>query len=184
MASGSWGNGGITTCLPNGMLRMFHKWISPVEVTKSKSKISLTPAGEGGSILMLRNASRMKNPAQYVFVEYRRRSEQDTFLPDEGLAIYTVDERIDNVNDENNLAIELFQADNQRHLAKIFGQGNRGDPEDLYPSKGPDGKLNRVLSQTSKPPLNMPGGKWTGITITVNGNPGDATMSVDVKMSA
>jgi immune inhibitor A len=29
MASGSWNNGGITPSLPNGMLRMFHKWIDP-----------------------------------------------------------------------------------------------------------------------------------------------------------
>jgi hypothetical protein len=51
MAAGSWGNGGLTPVLPNGMLRMFHGWIQAELVTKSKAAIKLRPAGEGGSTL-------------------------------------------------------------------------------------------------------------------------------------
>ncbi|HJR07371.1 MAG TPA: M6 family metalloprotease domain-containing protein [Pyrinomonadaceae bacterium] len=184
MAAGSWGNGGKTPAFPNGMLRMFHKWITPVEVATTQKNIKLKPAAEGGSIVLINNPKRMK-PNQYVFAEYRRRKGQDSTLPDEGVAIYVVDESIDNVNDELRLAIELLQADGKRELAKIFGQGNRGDSTDLYPSVV-NGKTMDTVGQKTNPPLNMPppptssAAKWTGITIKVKGTPGDATMSIDV----
>ena len=179
MASGSWNNGGLTPGLPNGMLRMFHDWIDPVEITETTQNIILKPAAEKGSIVMIKNPATMPRAEQYIFVEYRRKRQQDSFLPDEGLAIYTVDESVDNVNDENNLAIELIQADNRRYLAKIFRRGNRGDADDLYPSKI-SGIDNRILGKSSKPPLNLIGNVWSGITITVKGNPGDDHMTIDV----
>ena len=40
----------------------------------------------------------------------------------------------------------------------------------------------RTVGKATGPALNLPNGKWSGITITVNGNPGDPEMSVDVKI--
>lgn len=174
MASGSWGNHGTTPALPNGMLRMFHKWIAARVVQKSTNGLLLKPAAEGGDCIVIQNKKTMK-ATQYILVEYRRRRAQDAFLPDEGIAVYVVDEKIDDVNDEDALAIELIQADGKRDLALIFGSGNNGDSGDLYPFQGRD-----RIDKTSQPPLNMPSGKFSGVSIVVKGSPGQDTMSIDV----
>ena len=177
MAAGSWGNGGTTPSLPNAMLRMFHGWIVPTLVTKTTAALTLSPAAEGGQCIVIQNKKTMTDK-QYIIVEYRRRQFQDSFLPDEGVAIYMVDEAIDDVNQENNLAIELIQADGKRDLAGIFGAGNPGDTGDLYPHKS-----KRIVGKATKPASNLAGGKWSGVTLRVKGRAGDDVMGLDVTIA-
>jgi immune inhibitor A len=181
MASGSWGNAGNTPSFANGMLRMFHGWVDVEEINTTTNDIILTPVAEGGTVLFIQNPARMTNK-QYVIVEYRRRQEQDRYLPDEGIAIYVVDEAIVDVNSERKLAIEIIQADGKRDLAKIFGQGNRGDKGDLYPSLI-SAVLKDEVGETTNPALNIPGGSWTGISIKAKGTPGSDLMSIDVTIA-
>jgi len=182
MAAGSWANNGLTPVMPNSMLRMFHDWLKPEFIQSSTKNVVLRPVAEGGSMVVVQNPSRMA-ATQYVFVEYRRRKGQDSYLPDAGLAIYMVDEAVIDVNNETRLAIELLQADGRRDLAKTFGQGNRGDVDDLYPGIV-NGKTNKTVGKSTSPPLNLPGGtKWSGITITAKGTPGADTMAMDLQIT-
>lgn len=178
MAAGSWGNGGATPVFPNAMLRMFHGWVDARYVTKSTTRIELRPAAEGGGCLIIQNP-KMMTSKQYILVEYRRRQFQDSFLPDQGLAIYVVDESLEDVNDENRLAIELMQADGRRHLAAIFGAGNQGNVGDLY-----CGSRRSCIGESTSPALNLPTGKWTGVTLQIKGQAGDDSMLVDVTVQA
>lgn len=181
MAAGTWANGGVTPTLPNGMLRMFHQWVDSQEIKRTTKNLELIPAGEGGEIILARHPKRMK-PDQFVLIEYRRRQAQDAFLPDEGVCIYIIDMSIENVDNEDLLAIQLLQADGRSDLSRVFGQGNAGDPDDLYPAlKG--SAVNDKAGESTNPALLTPQGKWTGITVTIRGNPGDATMFVDIEFT-
>lgn len=110
--------------------------------------------------------------------QYRRRQFQDSFLPDEGVAVYVVDESIDDVNDEDELAIEPLQADGD--LAGICGTGNPGDVGDLYPYR-----RKRTLGRSTKPASRLPDGHWSGVTlkVKVQGRHGDPTMTLDVALA-
>ncbi len=179
MAAGSWGQNGLTPVFPNAMLRMFHGWIEPYLVEHDVVNFELTPAAEGGTMLYVRNPKYMAEH-KYIVIEYRRRRGQDAYLPDEGIAVYVVDEYVEDNNQENFLAIELIQADGLRDLSKIFGTGNRGDSGDLYGDGG-------FLGQNSTPPLNFTDGSvegvWAGVSILISGTPGAASMRVSVTMA-
>ncbi|MGI3223470.1 hypothetical protein ACRJ4B_05360 [Streptomyces sp. GTA36] len=60
----------------------------------------------------------------------------------------------------------------------MFGRGNRGDSDDLYPFKD-----NTTVGEKTVPPLNLPQGTWTGVTIETVGTPGADEMTVHVTVA-
>jgi len=175
MSSGAWADHGHTPTLPTAMLRRFHGWINTQVLTESRNNVELRPATENGGCVLVSNPARMSS-SQYILLEYRRRSGLDKHLPDEGVAVYVIDEKIKDVNDENLLAIELIQADGKRDLSGVFKTGNDGDNGDLYPFGS-----KRELGRTTTPPLHLSDRKtWSGVTLRIKGEPGDPSMFVDV----
>jgi immune inhibitor A len=160
---------------------MFHDWVDVEFIEETTTDVQLRPASEGGGVVVIQNKNLM-NYKQYIIAEYRRRSGNDAFLPDEGVAIYVVDESIDNVNDESALAIELVQADGNRDLSRIRF-GNQGDGGDLFPHRSQDGKIIRTIGKQTTPGIRLPNGVWPGVTISVRGNIGDPLMKIDVKIA-
>lgn len=198
MAYGNWAHNGTpgtqpgdTPTLPNGMLRSFHKWIDIIKIIQKtdaqlSDPIRLKPASEGGQLLALRHPQKM-HKEQWIYVEYRRQTGYDTHLPDQGIAIYAVDETIPNVNNHTRLAIKLLQADGQGHLTRFYSNGqnsgNNGDSGDLYPHD-----QNKKAGQNTSPPLNIPNAInenpktiWSGITIEILNEAGNDHMDIKVK---
>jgi immune inhibitor A len=178
MAAGAWGGGGLQPSLPNAMLRLSQGWTVPRRIDASTAGLVLKPAAEGGGCLLIHNPRTM-TARQSILVEYRRRRLQDSHLPDEGIAVYVVDEAARDEDNENHLEIELLQADGKRDLAAALSVGNSGDSGDLYPFRS-----KRTLGRQTKPALVVPHGKWSGVTIKVHGKPGDDQMVLDVAFDA
>lgn len=182
MASGSWGEGGVSPTYPNGMLRSFHDWID-IQAIDADAEVELKPASDGGGAVLIRNDATMTN-SQYIVCEFRKRLNMDRALPDEGLAVFVVDESVENVNDEDNLAIELIQADGNRDLSKSGHFGNTGDEHDLFPHSKPDGSMVRTLGKSGPQKINLPGGGWSGVTIKVLGSTTDDSLRLKIKLES
>jgi M6 family metalloprotease-like protein len=113
-----------------------------------------------------------KNATEYFIVENRHKAGRDTFLPDEGLAIWHIDERGSNSNEQMTPAqhyeCSLEQADKRFDLEKGV---NGGDTEDLF----------GFPYQTEFSDRTSPGSKWwdgnnSGLNIAQISTPG-ATMT-------
>lgn len=102
-----------------------------IPITPGQS-VSLT-AGKNEFAIFERSAT------EYFIVESRRRTGRDASLPDEGLAIWHVDERGSNEHQqrtrERHYECSLEQADGRFNLEK---RENAGDAEDLYPTSAND----------------------------------------------
>jgi M6 family metalloprotease-like protein len=103
-----------------------------------------------------------KNATEYFIIENRRKSGRDAVLPDEGLAIWHVDEKGSNNNEQmtasQHYECALEQADGKFELEKRL---NNGDVNDLYGSPSA-----RTFHSTTTPNSRWWDGTASGLQIT------------------
>ena len=117
-----------------------------------------------------------KSSSEYFILENRQKTGRDTFMPDQGLAIWHVDEQNGSNNNEQmtpslHYECSLEQADNHFHLE---GNNNAGDNEDLFGSP-----YATEFSDSTSPDAKWWDGSNSGLTITEISAPG-ATMTFKV----
>jgi M6 family metalloprotease-like protein len=118
-------------------------WAGPVVSLTDNLNVSLNAAGNEFGFFA-------KNAGEYFLVENRRKAGRDTSIPDEGLAIWHVDETGSNSNEQMTPAqhyeLSLEQADGAFRLERTI---EVGDDTDLYGAPA-----NRFADNT------VPNSKW------------------------
>jgi immune inhibitor A len=132
MAGGSWNNGGLTPAHPVGWCKAKLGWVEPQLVSGSLKSITLKPSILHPEVYRLPAGS---NEKEYFLIENRKRTGFDSYIPGEGLMIQHVDESQRNNNDQAHYLVDIEQCDGRCDLNK---NANRGDEEDLFPSKSCD----------------------------------------------
>ena len=131
-------------------LKRLSGWANSVTVIQHNHQLAL-PAG-GNDFAMF-----AKNSDEYFIVENRSKRGRDVSLPDEGLAIWHVDEEGSNNNEQmtpnKHYELSLEQADAAFSLEKT--RYHRGDSTDLY------GQANKRFANTTSP-----NSKWWDGTVS------------------
>ncbi len=142
MAGGSWnGPGGMggSPAEPDAWCRVQSGFASASNVVGNVTAQSIldVESNSSGSIFRLWTNGTIGD--QYFLIENRQRSGYDTYLPNDGLLIWHVDESVPGETGNDNewypghtltghYLVALEQADNLYFLEKNFDYGNSGDP--------------------------------------------------------
>ena len=121
----------------------------------------------------------VKTPGEYFLLENRAKTGRDAALPDEGLAIWHVDEDGDNSNEQRTAAqhyeLSLVQADGQFRLETA--RNHLGDATDLY------GRTNKRFADGTAPASKWWDGTASNLDVFEISGPG-ASITFRSKLSA
>ena len=151
---------------PSAYLRVKNGWPSVTEIAGPAE--GLVVADDGGVYKYTNSA----DPREYYLIENRCRRDWNSFLPDEGLAIWHIDESMIGVPQVHRV-VTLEQADGRFDLDR---KANVGDSTDLY--GGPDA---RQFSEVTVPSSRWWSGQSSGLIITNISDPGPV-MTFDVRL--
>ena len=157
-------------CPPNfsTIEKMLMGWFTPTELTAATSVTGMKPVSEGGETYIIRNSGHQD---EFYILENRRRSNWDSGIPGEGLAVFHVDydkELWSNngVNaSDSHLRYDLFHADGKDY--KTWDPANNGNDRNKYVD--PENWLYNKYLSTSVYPYTDP------LTLVVNASLTDYT---------
>ena len=126
-------------------------------------------------MLFIQNKRKMSE-LQYIVVEYRRRQAQDAFLPDEALLSTWSTKRSTTSTRKKVSPSSCSRPTAGATWRRSSARATAATPTTLSV------RHNTTIGKTTTR-LNLPNGKWSGVTINVSGTPGDDQMKIDVKIS-
>ena len=188
MAGGSWNwtyGSGDTPAHMSAWCKWRLGWVDPVPIRGYQADWVFYASALSDSVIQF-----LPNPGgphdwhwywggtgEYFLVENRYKTGFDEGLPGSGLAIWHIDERRTNNDDENHKLVDLEEADGLRDL-DFAKRKNRGDAGDLYPGTSD----NRRFGD-----LTVPDNWWydyrnTGCSVRNISDPGPV-MTADVSLN-
>ena len=124
----AYGTSGTNPCRPCAYMRYKAGWCTVTDLVSSQANLSI--ASNSNAIYKCSNPS---NAKEYYLLENRQRSGRDAGLPDDGLAIWHIDENGSNNNNQmtatSHYLVTLVQADG---LWDLENNRNYGDSNDLW----------------------------------------------------
>ena len=176
MAGGSWNNGGLTPAHPAGLHKSQHGWVDVQQVSATTMGVMLPAYSKQAGKVVRIKASKF-SATQCLILENRHRKGFDRMLPGEGLLVWRVDTKMEEVNPDQ-AAMMLIEADGRHNLetASDQDQGDAGDPF-------PGSKKVHELLDTGNISTSFPGVK-SGIALkNITMDPQSGSVKLDIVFS-
>lgn len=130
MAGGSYNGESRRPAHPAGLHKSQHGWVTVETITETTAGVRL-PRYDANGGKVVRVVGPRFRPTQALILENRSKFGFDSELPGEGLLVWRVDTRLEQVNADQP-AMYLVQADGRHELDRP-GDFNRGDDGDPFP---------------------------------------------------
>jgi len=157
MASGSWNNGGLTPAHPCAWCKASQNWVTVQNQTTNQNGVAIEDVKSGYKTHRLWKDGAMGN--EYFLVENRQKTLFDSYLPNNGLLVWHIDDATSNNTNESHYKVALMQADGNRDLEL---NNNRGDDGDSFPGNA----TNRTFNNSSTPNSQSYAGSDTCVSVS------------------
>ena len=145
MGAGSWNNGGNTPAHPSAWCKAQQGWVKVQNHKKKQKKAAIKDVKSGYKVHRLWKDGIIGD--EYFLVENRQKTLFDSYLPDNGLLVWHIDDSISSNTNEVHYKVALIQADDNKDLELNHNRGDAGYP---YPGSNNKKNFNNTTTPNSK----------------------------------